>query len=160
MLSVRNVVKRYGQVTVLDDISLDIPQGKITSLIGPNGAGKSTLLSVMSRLTPKDSGEVWIDGVEIGEWKSIKLAQKLAVLRQSNFTNLRLTVRQLVSFGRFPYSQGNLSGADQEIIDAALAYLKLEELQDRYLHQLSGGQRQHRIRQVVLRTRVHLVDDR
>jgi iron complex transport system ATP-binding protein len=142
MLSVRNVVKRYGQVTVLDDISLDIPQGKITSLIGPNGAGKSTLLSVMSRLTPKDSGEVWIDGVEIGEWKSIKLAQKLAVLRQSNFTNLRLTVRQLVSFGRFPYSQGNLSGADQEIIDAALAYLKLEELQDRYLHQLSGGQRQ------------------
>lgn len=142
MLSVRNVVKRCGQVTVLDDISLDIPQGKITSLIGPNGAGKSTLLSVMSRLTPKDSGEVWIDGVEIGEWKSIKLAQKLAVLRQSNFTNLRLTVRQLVSFGRFPYSQGNLSGADQEIIDAALAYLKLEELQDRYLHQLSGGQRQ------------------
>jgi iron complex transport system ATP-binding protein len=142
MLSVRNLVKRYGQVTVLDDISLDIPQGKITSLIGPNGAGKSTLLSVMSRLTPKDSGEVWIDGVEIGEWKSIKLAQKLAVLRQSNFTNLRLTVRQLVSFGRFPYSQGNLSGADQEIIDAALAYLKLEELQDRYLHQLSGGQRQ------------------
>ena len=142
MLSVRNLVKRYGQVTVLDDISLDIPQGKITSLIGPNGAGKSTLLSVMSRLTPKDSGEVWINGVEIGEWKSIKLAQKLAVLRQSNFTNLRLTVRQLVSFGRFPYSQGNLSGADQEIIDAALAYLKLEELQDRYLHQLSGGQRQ------------------
>ncbi len=142
MLSVRNLVKRYGQVTVLDDISLDIPQGKITSLIGPNGAGKSTLLSVMSSLTRKDSGEVWIDGVEIGEWKSIKLAQKLAVLRQSNFTNLRLTVRQLVSFGRFPYSQGNLSGADQEIIDAALAYLKLEELQDRYLHQLSGGQRQ------------------
>jgi len=142
MLQVRNVVKRYGDYTVLDHVSLDVPQGKITSLIGPNGAGKSTLLSIMSRLIPKDGGEVWIDGLEIGQWKSTKLAQKLAVLRQSNHTNLRLTVRQLVSFGRFPYSQGNLTRADQEMVDEALAFLKLEDLQDRYLHQLSGGQLQ------------------
>lgn len=142
MLSVRNVVKRYGQVTVLDDVSLDIEKGKITSLIGPNGAGKSTLLSIMSRLIPKDGGEVYIDGKEISQWKSGKLAQTLAVLRQSNFTNLRLTVRQLVNFGRFPYSQGNLTKADHVLVDQALEYLQLTDIQDKYLHQLSGGQRQ------------------
>lgn len=142
MLSVRNVVKRYGQVTVLDNVSLDVPKGKITSLIGPNGAGKSTLLSIMSRLIPKDGGEVYIEGREIGQWKSSELARKLAVLKQSNHTNLRLTVRQLVSFGRFPYSQGNLTRADEEIVDQALEYLQLDCIQDKYLHQLSGGQRQ------------------
>lgn len=67
MIELRQVVKRYGDVNVVDHVSLAIPRGKITSLIGPNGAGKSTLLGVMSRLIKKDGGEVYIDGQELSQ---------------------------------------------------------------------------------------------
>lgn len=63
MIELRNVVKRYGSLVVLDDVSLQIPTHQITSFIGPNGAGKSTLLSVISRLIRMDGGEVCIDEV-------------------------------------------------------------------------------------------------
>lgn len=64
MVEVKNVSKQYGGKVVLEETSVTIPKGKITSFIGPNGAGKSTLLSIMSRLIKKDSGEIFID--EIG----------------------------------------------------------------------------------------------
>src|SRR5690554_5361795 len=108
MIELRDVVKRYGDVTVVDRVSLQIPQGKITSFIGPNGAGKSTLLSVISRLIKKDGGEVYIDHKELGQWDSRELSRRIAILKQTNHVNLRLTIRELVSFGRFPYCQGNL----------------------------------------------------
>ena len=133
---------RDGGKTVVDNVSLTIPKGKITSFIGPNGAGKSTLVSMMSRLISKDSGEIYIDGKEIGQYKSNELAKKLSVLKQTNHLNIRLTVRDLVSFGRFPYSQGRLTKEDHEVIDQSLAYMELEDMQHQYLDELSGGQRQ------------------
>lgn len=142
MIELRNVVKRYGNLVVLDDITLQIPTKQITSFIGPNGAGKSTLLSVISRLINMDSGEVVIDGRELREWKDRDLARKISILRQTNNISLKLTIRELVSFGRFPYSQGNLTSEDWLVVDQALEYMKLIDIQDKYLHQLSGGQRQ------------------
>jgi len=70
MVKVRGVSKSFGPKQVLRDVSLDIAKGQVTTLIGPNGAGKSTLLSLMSRLLPKDSGQILIDGREIGQWRS------------------------------------------------------------------------------------------
>jgi iron complex transport system ATP-binding protein len=142
MIELRNVSKAYDGVNVVDDVSLIIEEGQITSFIGPNGAGKSTLLSIMSRLLKRDGGEVLIDGIPLEEWNSSDLAQRISILKQSNAINMRLTVRELVSFGRFPYSQGHLRSADWEAVEQALDYMKLTDLQDRYLHQLSGGQRQ------------------
>lgn len=142
MVEVKHLTKRYGGVSVVDDVSLTIPKGKITSFIGPNGAGKSTLLSMISRLISKDSGEVLIEGKELGACKSSELARKISVLKQSNHISVRLTVKELVSFGRFPYSQGRLTPQDKEFIDEAIAYMELAEMQDKYLDQLSGGQRQ------------------
>ncbi|MDA1477855.1 iron ABC transporter ATP-binding protein [Bacillus changyiensis] len=140
MIEVQHVHKQYGDQVVACDTSLTIPKGKITSFIGPNGAGKSTLLSIMSRLIKMDSGKVLIDGKEIDAYKSNDLAKKISILKQSNQINIRLTVRELVSFGRFPYSQGRLTKADWTFVDEAIDYMKLKDIQHKHLDQLSGGQ--------------------
>ena len=137
-----NLFKKYGNKNVVDDVSVNIEKGKITSFIGPNGAGKSTVLSMVSRLISKDRGEILIDGIEISKCKSNELAKKIAILRQSNNISIRLTVRDLVCFGRFPYSQGRLTEEDWKYVNEAIRYMELEEMQDKYLDQLSGGQRQ------------------
>lgn len=142
MVEVSKVSKRYGNKNVVEDVSIRVEKGKITSFIGPNGAGKSTLLSMVSRLIKKDTGQVFIDGTDIGEWKSNDLAKKISILKQSNHLNIRLTIRDLVSFGRFPYSQGNLSKEDMKHVDEAIQYMELQDMQDKYLDQLSGGQQQ------------------
>ena len=142
MIEVKNITKVYGTKKVVDNVSLNIQEGKITSFIGPNGAGKSTLLSIMSRLLKRDSGEVLLDGKDILSWDNKELAKKIAILRQSNNINIRLTIKELVSFGRFPHSQGNLKEEDYKYIDEAINYMQLKEFEDRYLDELSGGQRQ------------------
>lgn len=142
MIEVKNLVKKYGEKRVVDDVSIKIHPKKVTSFIGPNGAGKSTLLSIMSRLLKKDSGEVLIEGKEIEAWDSNELSKKISILKQANHINIRLTIQELVSFGRFPYSQGNLNKEDWEHINKAISYMKLEDIQHKYLDQLSGGQRQ------------------
>lgn len=142
MIEVRNVSKRYNNKYVVEDVSLKIAKGKITSFIGPNGAGKSTLLSMISRLLSKDSGEIYIEGKELGKSKSNDLAKMISILKQTNHITVRLTIRELVSFGRFPYSQGNLTKEDWFHVDEAIRYMELEDIQHKFLDQLSGGQRQ------------------
>ena len=142
MIEVKNISKKYGSKAVVNDVSFQIKRGKITSFIGPNGAGKSTVLGMMSRLLKRDSGEVFIDGKELSQWKTNELAKVLAILKQSNHFSVRLTIRDLVAFGRFPHSQGNLTEVDQAKIDEALHYMQLEDIQDKFLEELSGGQRQ------------------
>ncbi|MRH42108.1 ATP-binding cassette domain-containing protein [Aquibacillus halophilus] len=142
MVEVKEITKNYGNQVVVDNVSLTIPKGKITSFIGPNGAGKSTLLSIVSRLIAKDYGEVIIDDQEITKTKSSELAKKISILKQANHINVRLTVKELVSFGRFPYSQGRLTKEDKKFVDEAIAYMELGEIQDKFIDQLSGGQQQ------------------
>lgn len=142
MVEVRNVTKQYGGVRVVDDVSLNIAKGKITSFIGPNGAGKSTLLSMITRLISKDAGQVLIEGQEIEGWKNKDLSKKISVLKQSNHINIRLTVEDLVAFGRFPYSQGRLTSEDRQWIQEAIDYMELAPFRKKYLDELSGGQRQ------------------
>jgi iron complex transport system ATP-binding protein len=142
MIEIRDVTKQYGNKRVVDNVSLKILKGQITSFIGPNGAGKSTLLSVISRMIKKDAGEVFIEGQELKEWDNTDLAKKMAILKQSNHINIRLTVKELVSFGRFPHSQGNLTKEDWKYVAESLAYMQLTDIQHMYLDQLSGGQLQ------------------
>ncbi|OAB47574.1 ABC transporter ATP-binding protein [Paenibacillus antarcticus] len=142
MIEVRNVSKQYAGKHVVDQVSLQITKGTITSFIGPNGAGKSTLLSMISRLITKDQGEILIEGRDISKIKSNDLAKQISILKQSNNINIRLTIKELVSFGRFPYSQGRLTAEDLQYVNDAIAYMDLEAIQDKYLDQLSGGQNQ------------------
>lgn len=142
MVEVKNVSKSYGHRKVVDDVSITIPSNKITSLIGPNGAGKSTLLSIMSRLTTADAGDVIIDGQNIKSWNNDLLAQKISILKQANHLSLRITVKELVAFGRFPHSKGRLTEEDHHYIQTAIDYMGLTNLQHKYIGELSGGQRQ------------------
>ena len=141
-MKVKDLTKQYDGKTVVDSVSFEIPRGKVISMIGPNGAGKSTVLNIISRLIARDSGLVDFEGKDIGRWKSKELSKRLAILTQSNNVQMKLTVRELVAFGRFPYSGGRLTQEDQEIVDRAVSYMELEEFQDRFINELSGGQRQ------------------
>ncbi|MFA9556592.1 ABC transporter ATP-binding protein [Evansella sp. AB-rgal1] len=142
MVEALSLTKKYAEKKVVDDVSVKVQKQNITAFIGPNGAGKSTLLSMISRIIMKDSGQVLIDDKEIEQCNSNDLAKKISILKQSNHINIRLSIRDLVSFGRFPYSQGNLTKEDWKYVDEAIRYLELEDIQDKYLDQLSGGQRQ------------------
>lgn len=139
---IQKLTKTYDGKTVVDSVSFEIPKGKVLSLIGPNGAGKSTVMGVLSRLIARDAGLVDFDGRDISKWKSKELSKRLAILTQSNHIQMKLTVRELVAFGRFPYSGGRLTQEDVDIIDQAIAYMQLEEYEDRFIDELSGGQRQ------------------
>lgn len=142
MIEVQKVSKRYGHSLVVDDVSLSIPKGGFTAIIGPNGAGKSTLLSMISRLLPMSAGRVLIDELDVTRTPGAELARRLSILRQHNQSSLRLTVRDLVAFGRFPHSAGRLTAADQHKIDEAIDYLRLTPFQNKAIDELSGGQRQ------------------
>jgi iron complex transport system ATP-binding protein len=142
MVEVKNLSKNYGNKCVVDDVTLTIAKGKITSFIGANGAGKSTVLSMVSRLLPRDEGDVYLDGKEIKSYKNNELAKMLSTLRQSNNVNIRISIRDLVSFGRFPYSQGKLTKEDWRYVDEAIQYMELEDIQEKFIDQLSGGQLQ------------------
>jgi iron complex transport system ATP-binding protein len=142
MIQVRDLSKLYGKKAVVDQVSIDIVPGTITSFIGPNGAGKSTLLSMISRLLDADTGEVLLDKKNIKKIKSGELSKRVSILKQSNQVNVRLTVKELVGFGRFPYSKGRLTEQDRIKVNEALSYMDLCELEDSYLDELSGGQRQ------------------
>lgn len=142
MIQVRSLTKLYGKKRVVEDVTVDIQRGQITSFIGPNGAGKSTLLSMVSRLLAADTGEVLVDQTDVRGMKSNEFSKKVSILKQSNYMNVRLTIRELVAFGRFPYSKGRLTAKDEVMVDQAIEYMALDDIEDTYLDELSGGQRQ------------------
>jgi len=142
MIQVRELSKFYGKKAVVEKVNVNIHRGKITSFIGPNGAGKSTLLSMVSRLIDADTGEVLVDDNHVNKMKSNEFSKRVSILKQSNFMNVRLTIRELVSFGRFPYSRGKLNAEDIRIVEQAMDYMGLMDMQHDYMDELSGGQRQ------------------
>jgi len=141
-MNVIDLMKKYDGKAVVNSVSFEIPKGKVLSLIGPNGAGKSTVMGMISRLIAKDSGLVHFEDKDLAEWKSKELAKKLSILTQHNNIQMKLTVRELVAFGRFPYSGSRLTPEDNEMIDRAISYMELEAFAERFIDELSGGQRQ------------------
>lgn len=142
MITLEKVAKVYSPEVSIGPVDLEIPSGGITAFIGPNGAGKSTLLTMIGRLLGIDEGSIEIAGLDVARTRSKDLARILSVLRQENHFITRLTVRQLVGFGRFPYSGGRLTAEDEVVISRYIDFLGLTELERRYLDELSGGQRQ------------------
>lgn len=142
MIRVENVRKYYGDKPVLRDIDIAIPTGKLTALIGPNGAGKTSLLMLIARLLEPTQGRILIDGRPIAGIPVRDYARRVATLRQSPDFNLRLTVEELVGFGRFPHSRGAMTATDQAAVSDALAFLSIEHLRGAHVDELSGGQRQ------------------
>lgn len=142
MIEIREICKCYGTTPVLDGVTLSLPAGGLTSIIGPNGAGKSTLLTLIARLLRRDSGAIELDGLDITKTPTDALARRLALLRQDNNLTVRLTVSDLVGFGRYPHSKGRKTPGDADHIARAIALVGLNGLESRFLDELSGGQRQ------------------
>ena len=141
-MKLKNIDKSIQKQDILQGISLEVSPQKLTAFIGPNGAGKSTLLSLISRLLPKEKGYLYIKGQEIESWDSLNLAKELSMLKQKVDYQVKLTVEELISFGRYPYSQGRLSTEDYQKIDQAITYMNLDTFRKRRIDQLSGGQLQ------------------
>lgn len=141
-MKIENLEKKYDNKPVVKTVSLEIKKGAITSFIGPNGAGKSTVMGLISRLIFKDDGLIDFYDKDIEKWNSKELSKKLAILTQSNNVQMKLTVYELVSFGRFPYSRGKLNEEDIKLVDDAIKYMELLDIKDKYIDELSGGQRQ------------------
>lgn len=145
MISIQGVTRTYRSgksTTTIGPVDLTIPAGGITALVGPNGAGKSTLLTMIGRLQQPDSGQISVGGLNVATTDSRELARTVAILKQENNFVTRLTVRQLIQFGRFPYCGGRLTEEDERHVNDALSFFDLHPFADRFLDELSGGQRQ------------------
>lgn len=142
MINIKGISYQINQTAILTDINLSLPKGGITALIGPNGAGKSFLLSLMSRLIPLQSGEVRFDDLNIATADSSDIAKKLAILAQDNPVQARITVYDMLMFGRYPHHQGRPTPDCRAIVEKALQDFDLSDYANRYLSELSGGQRQ------------------
>ncbi|MDQ6595773.1 ABC transporter ATP-binding protein [Bacillus salipaludis] len=134
----------YGDRVIVKDLSVQIPDRKITTIIGSNGCGKSTLLKAISRIIPFQSGTVILDGKNISQENTKILAKKMAILPQTPESASGLSVGELVSYGRFPYQKGfsRLTKKDMEVINWALEVTGTACFKYRPVDALSGGQRQ------------------
>ncbi|GIO32946.1 MULTISPECIES: ABC transporter ATP-binding protein [Paenibacillus] len=134
----------YGERSIVKNLSVNIPDKKITAIIGSNGCGKSTLLKAITRIIPHQGGAVVLDGEDIAKENTKLLAKKMAILPQTPESAAGLTVGELVSYGRFPYQKGfgRLTTRDYEVIDWALEETGTKDFKFRAVDTLSGGQRQ------------------
>ncbi|MQR88874.1 ATP-binding cassette domain-containing protein [Bacillus megaterium] len=134
----------YGERPIVKNLSVNIPDKKITTIIGSNGCGKSTLLKAITRIISHQSGSVILDGENISTERTKALAKKMAILPQTPESASGLTVGELVSYGRFPYQKGfgRLLKQDYQTIDWALEVTGTKDYKFRLVDSLSGGQRQ------------------
>ncbi len=144
MITTQQLSVAYGDTTIIENLSVTIPKGKVTALIGPNGCGKSTLLKTFSRINKPKSGEIFIEQTSLGQIKDKVLAQQLSLLPQVLVSPEGITVRKLVEYGRSPYVShwGRLSQADKKIVEQAMTETGVLELAEQDVESLSGGQRQ------------------
>lgn len=134
----------YDSTSVIRDIELHIPEGKISIIIGSNGCGKSTILRSLARLLKPTEGNIYLNGKDIHQHSSKEVAKKLAILPQAPEAPEDLTVKELCYYGRHPHKGlfARYSAEDHQIVEEALQATKLSNLSHRTLDALSGGQRQ------------------
>lgn len=143
-LEALDIAAGYGDVTILDDVQLAIPDGQVTVLIGPNGCGKSTLLKTMARILAPTRGHVLLDGKDIHRLNTRSVAAKLGLLPQGPVAPEGLLVRELVAQGRYPHQTllRQWTQADEDAVNAAMQTAGVTAFADRAVDTLSGGQRQ------------------
>lgn len=134
----------YDDKTVITDLTVDIPDGRVTAIVGPNACGKSTLLRGLARLLKPSSGQVILDGADINSLHTKEVARRLGLLPQTSIAPEGITVADLISRGRFPHQKvlRQWSSADADAVAEAMRATAIEELSGRLVDELSGGQRQ------------------
>ena len=134
----------YDKTIIIDRLSVEIPEGKITTIIGANGCGKSTLLKALTRINPLEEGLIFLDGDSIANLKTKDIAKKMALLPQVLEASQGITVYELVSYGRFPHQKylGTLTKQDRDKIHWAMEVTHTTAFANLEVDSLSGGQRQ------------------
>jgi len=141
----KTFLKKTQEVKALIDFSITIKKGTIHGLLGPNGAGKSTLLRLLYRYYKPTTGKVKINGIDIWQLTSRQVACSIATVLQENSSDFSLTVREIVTLGRTPYSKwltNSNSESDKKIVQSSIDRLSLTKFENRHLNTLSGGERQ------------------
>jgi len=143
-VSADKIEVKYDKKIILKDLLLHIPDKSISTIIGPNGCGKSTLLKALTKILPYSKGQIMLDSQALNTYKTKELAQKMALLPQSQIAPAHITVRELVAYGRYPHQGpfGLLSAQDQKVIDWAIYKTRLTDIENSPVDSLSGGQRQ------------------
>jgi len=137
-IRVRNVSKRFGAFTALDDVSLEVEGGSLTALLGPSGSGKSTLLRIIAGLEVPDAGEILISGADATDLKPQK--RNVGFVFQHYAAFKHMTVRDNIGFGLSVRKHPKAEIRNR--VDELLRLVQLEAFGHRYPAQLSGGQRQ------------------
>lgn len=162
-LEVKNLKYEYDKNLVLDGIDLKIVEGEVLGILGPNGCGKTTMLKNLNKnLSPK-GGCILLDGTDLEDLTKKEIAQKIAVVPQTNEINFSFTVRDIVSMGRMPF-QRMMSGSsadDEKIIDDAISKTGLSKFAKRHINTMSGGERQRVIiaRAIAQSPKILLMDE-
>jgi len=157
MIAVRDVRKQFGEFVALDDVTLEIPAGSLTSLLGPSGSGKSTLLRIIAGLEQPDSGTVEIEGEDATRVPPQR--REIGFVFQHYAAFKHMTVRDNVAFGMKIRKQPKDRIKDR--VDELLGVVGLAGYHERYPNQLSGGQRQRMAlaRALAVEPRVLLLDE-
>ncbi|MCD2156241.1 ABC transporter ATP-binding protein [Rhodococcus cerastii] len=143
-LQAEKIELRYADRTIVDELSLEIPDGGFTVVVGPNGCGKSTLLRALGRMLAPRSGRVLLDGNDIRSYRTKVVARRIALLPQSPLSPGAITVADLVARGRYPYQSmlRQWSPEDERVVAEALTEVGMRDAADQLVDELSGGQRQ------------------
>ncbi|MFC1473706.1 ABC transporter ATP-binding protein [Rhodococcus qingshengii] len=143
-LRAEKIELRYADRTIVDELSLEIPDGGFTVVVGPNGCGKSTLLRALGRMLTPRSGRVVLDGNDIRSYRTKEVARRIALLPQSPLSPGAISVADLVSRGRYPYQSmlRQWSPEDEHVVSEALNEVGMRYAADQLVDELSGGQRQ------------------
>lgn len=143
-IQAQNITVKYSKKVIIDKLNVKLQKGKVTAILGPNGSGKSTLLKTLVGLIPHQKGEIIINNKNLGGFNKIELARILSILSQSPDSPHDITVKQLVSYGRYAHNSWfkNSKKEDSFYVDWALDVTNLTEFSDSYLYELSGGQKQ------------------
>ena len=155
MLELKNIVKKYDGVTILDDVSLEIGKGEIVSILGPSGSGKTTLLNLILGITDVNSGKILYEGEDITDVPMEKRGFNIVFQDYALFPNLN-------AYDNIVYGLRNKPDiSTKEDVDEFIHLLGLEEHLYKKIDQLSGGQKQRvaLARTMVMKPKILLLDE-
>ena len=144
LLELNEVSKSFGGVAALTGVSFGVKQGEVFGVIGPNGAGKSTILKSIARQLAALGGRMYFGEKDLAACSREELARTMAVVLTDRLHTELMTCRDVVAFGRYPYTGrfGLLSAEDKEKIERAMELVHVQELSEKDYGRISDGQRQ------------------
>ncbi|ERJ06064.1 Cobalamin import ATP-binding protein BtuD, partial [Halorhabdus tiamatea SARL4B] len=141
-IAVEDISVSFGDLDVLEDVSLSVASGEFLGLVGPNGAGKTTLARAINGVFEPAGGTVRLDGTPVADLGPRGVSRRVATVPQDTSVSFAFTVEDVVRMGRTPYrGRTDLTGdeADRKAVDRALERTEMVALRDRPITAVSGG---------------------